>query len=147
MPSRIRRPDLVDEALKRAAAAEAADPEATLPFAVTILVLGLSGAGKSATINSLLGHEASPISSTGTGTKKVSAEPGCSPLPPLPAMPHPHPILHGGFFGMEGCDTSNFAKFRCNPLPARCYILHAMTRQFCILGVLDTATVMHLRLI
>ena len=58
--------------MRRAQAAEAADPTAELPFAVTILVLGLSGAGKSATINSLLGREASPVSATGPGTKKVS---------------------------------------------------------------------------
>ena len=39
-------------------AAEAADPDGLLPFSITVLVMGLAGSGKSATINTMLGREA-----------------------------------------------------------------------------------------
>ena len=57
-----------------ATAAEAgAGAQEDLPLEATILVLGIVGVGKSATINSLLGLEAAPTSPFSRGTQKVSS--------------------------------------------------------------------------
>ena len=75
------RRNVMDVALDKATRLEAeAGPPAPLPFMATVLVLGMAGVGKSATINSLLGS--SDAANTGTfapATRKARPRPPGSP--------------------------------------------------------------------
>jgi septin family protein len=53
-------------------------PESNLPFTTTVMLLGISGSGKSSVINSLLGRQACNTDAFGLATKKV---------PPLLLLP------------------------------------------------------------
>ena len=60
-----------DDAARLARQQEDADSAGSLHDA-TVMVIGISGSGKSSTINSLLGREAVAVDPFGAGTKKVT---------------------------------------------------------------------------
>ena len=63
-----------DDAARLAKQQEDADSAGSLHDA-TVMVIGISGSGKSSTINSLLGREAVAVDPFGAGTKKVRGPP------------------------------------------------------------------------
>ena len=66
-----RRPYGFEAAIRTAEAQEAAHPDQPLPFACTVMVIGMTGVGKSATINSVLGEEAAPTNPFEPATKGI----------------------------------------------------------------------------
>lgn len=66
-----RRPYGFEAAIRTAEAQEAAHPDQPLPFACTVMVIGMTGVGKSATINSVLSEEAAPTNAFEPATKGI----------------------------------------------------------------------------
>lgn len=67
----VRRASPFDAAREKAEALEEADPEGDLDFKCTVMLLGMSGVGKSATINSLLGEGVVGCNAFEAETKRV----------------------------------------------------------------------------
>ena len=72
-----RRPYGFEAAIRTAEAQEAAHPDQPLPFACTVMVIGMTGVGKSATINSVLSEdEAAPTNAFEPATKGIKVVTG-----------------------------------------------------------------------
>ena len=64
---------VIDEAREAEGSSPTQEPYGEFPLPTTILMLGATGTGKSATINAILGEDACSTSATGACTKKVAA--------------------------------------------------------------------------